>query len=142
MQTLVPTAYDQWEYTYALSAEYAILDEDLIFQGEWLHSFFEKRNSRFGYYGRAVYNFDRYSPFVMYDSFKDSENPLFKNTMNWFGTGLGIRMVDYAYFKMEYHYHWLSDADNVVDLMYKRTLEVVNKVAKQNIFRADLIVIF
>jgi len=146
LQVLVPNPYDEWEDIYGLSFQYSILDEMATFQFEWLQSLFQERETRYGYYGRVkVSLFERLTPFILYDHFTDNKNALFKHGMNRAGAGMGIRIHDHVFVKGEYHYHWISDVDELVSGnmgMGLQPAKDMENASTQNMVRTDIIFVF
>jgi len=142
----------------AASFQYDFLDR-YKFQAEYMQSLFDERETRFGLYTRLMAEIARFSPFVMYDLFKDDHDALFENTMNRLGVGSGFRISDNLYYKLEYHAHWVTDVDGLKqNAMYfirtdgpmagtrsdpdAETQRLLENASFQNMIRTDLIFVF
>lgn len=61
------------------------------------------------FYARLMYEAGDITPFIMYDTFKDPDNGVYRNTNNRLGTGIGYNLTQNFVIKGEYHYHWFSN---------------------------------
>jgi len=144
-ESLIPNPFDDSETILGISLEYKTWNERLIFQGEWMNSYFKERGGRGGWYLRTLLSLDKFTPFIMYDQFSDKENTLFKGGMNRIGSGIGFRITDNAYIKGEYHYHWNGDVERLSNIgMTTGSLnqEMITSISEQNMFRTDFILVF
>lgn len=85
----------------------------LRLQGEYVRSDFEGARNRSSYYVRLMYEIDRFTPFIMFDSLDDPADPLYRAEHKRFGIGAGVRLTNHLYLKGEYHLHWFVDEDRL-----------------------------
>ncbi len=96
------------ENLWGFDLEMTLLDERILFQGEYVKDEYEKRADKMSYYARLTYAIGDYTPFIMYDYFEDPDDLVMKNKLNRYGAGLSYDFDANIILKGEYHYHDFS----------------------------------
>jgi len=86
------------------------LPASLKFQGEYAFIASKGHTQKNAYYARLVYEgFEKVSPYVMWDAFRDHHHPLYDTTQNRIGVGVQWSVATYVTTKIEYHNHFFTD---------------------------------
>lgn len=96
--------------TYGGDIDFSFFNDDLNLQAEYVKSDFKTRGDKMSYYVKLTYNVGNFSPFIVYDYFRDSGDILYESGAKRIGVGSGYKVSDNIVVKGEVHFHEYPNA--------------------------------